>query len=42
MARQKYGVPTHARFDNETQEFYECVDENGVPNKTADFVPKQD
>lgn len=41
MARQKYGIPTHARFDNETQEFYECVDENGVPNKTADFVPKK-
>ena len=42
MARQKYGIPNHARFDTETQEFYECVDENGVPNKTADFIPKQD
>jgi NAD(P)-dependent dehydrogenase (short-subunit alcohol dehydrogenase family) len=42
MARQKYGVPKHARFDDVIQEFYECVDENGVPSKTADFVPKQD
>ena len=42
MARRKYGIPTHARFDDEIEEFYECVDENGVPNKTADFVPKQD
>ncbi len=42
MAIQKYGIPTHARFDNEAQEFYECVDENGVPSETDDFVPKQD
>ena len=42
MARQKYGIPSYARFDIEAQEFYECVDENGVPNKTADFIPKQD
>lgn len=42
MARQKYGVPAHARFDLNANEFYECVDENGVPNKTVDFVPKQD
>ena len=42
MAGQKYGVPSHAHFDTETREFYECVDENGVPNKTTDFVPKQD
>ena len=42
MARQKYGIPHHASFDVEVPEFYECVDENGVPSKTADFVPKQD
>ncbi len=42
MARQKYGVPAHARFDLGVKEFYECVDENGVPNKTVDFVSKQD
>ena len=42
MARRKYGIPVHARFDIEMQEFYECVDENGVPNRTADFIPKQD
>lgn len=40
MACKKYGVPKHVRFDPELQEFYECVDENGVPSKTDDFVPK--
>lgn len=42
MARRKYGIPAYARFDIEMQEFYECVDENGVPSRTADFVPKRD